>query len=76
MYAILQPQNGFLNTILNVFGIESINWYAEPNKWPAILTVTYVWKNVGMDSVIYYAAPVSYTHLDVYKRQELDHSET
>lgn len=56
VYAILQPQNGFLNTILNVFGIESINWYAEPNKWPAILTVTYVWKNVGMDSVIYYAA--------------------
>lgn len=56
VYAILQPQNGFLNTILNVFGIESINWYAEPNKWPAILTVTYVWKNVGIDSVIYYAA--------------------
>lgn len=56
VYAILQPQNGFLNTILNVFGIEGINWYAEPNKWPAILTVTYVWKNVGMDSVIYYAA--------------------
>ncbi len=52
VYALLNLRYGALNRILGI----NIDWYATPNAWPTILTVTSVWKNVGMGSVIYYAA--------------------
>lgn len=55
-YAILHPQNGYLNVILGKVGIEKINWYMKPDAWPIILVIANIWKVVGMDSVIYYAA--------------------
>lgn len=55
-YAILRPNGGFLNTILAAFGIESTDWYSVPSAWPVILLICNVWKHVGMDSVMYYAA--------------------
>lgn len=56
VYAILNPSYGYLNQLLGLFGIEGPDWYSKPGAWPSILTITYVWKNVGMDSVVYYAA--------------------
>lgn len=56
VYAILNPRYGFLNVILAKLGIPMIDWYATPKAWPVILTIAAVWKSVGMDSVIYYAA--------------------
>jgi putative aldouronate transport system permease protein len=54
-YAILNSQYGFLNVILDKIGIGKIDWYTQPNAWPSILTITSIWKSVGMDSVVYYA---------------------
>lgn len=56
VYAILNPSYGYLNQILNFFGVEGMDWYSMPKVWPAILVITYVWKNVGIDSVVYYAS--------------------
>ena len=56
VYAILNPQHGVLNGILMRLGFEAVPWYGEPNAWPAILVIINVWKTVGMNSVIYYAA--------------------
>jgi len=56
VYAILHPQHGVLNSILVMFGMEKVSWYGEPGAWPAILVITNIWKTVGMNSVIYYAA--------------------
>lgn len=55
-YAILNPTYGYLNQILGLFGVEAIDWYSMPKAWPVILTITFVWKAVGMDSIYYYAA--------------------
>lgn len=59
--AILNQNSGYLNQILAHFGItgangKPIDWYSKPNAWPIILTITTVWKSVGMDSVVYYAS--------------------
>lgn len=56
VYAILNPSYGYLNQFLGVIGIKGPDWYSKPGAWPTILTITYVWKNVGIDSVVYYAA--------------------
>lgn len=55
-YSLLNPVSGLLNGMLEFFGAEPIEWYSEPKYWPAILTVTEIWKTVGMNSIIYYAA--------------------
>lgn len=52
VYALLDPRYGVLSS---VFGVE-MNWYSHPKYWPFILTIVEVWKNVGMGSIIYYAA--------------------
>ncbi len=56
VYAFLNPQYGILNNFLKTLGLPEVQWYSEPHWWPLILTIVTVWKNVGMDSVIYYAA--------------------
>lgn len=56
LYAFLNPQYGLLNQFLTTIGLEEIDWYSKPKVWPMILTIANLWKNVGMDSVIYYAA--------------------
>lgn len=56
VYAFLNPQYGLINVLLKHMGKEAVDWYAKPNAWPVILTISSVWKGVGMDSVVYYAA--------------------
>ena len=55
-YAFLNPSYGFINNMLVSLGMEKVDWYSSPQYWPAILTIVFIWKNVGMDSVVYYAA--------------------
>jgi len=55
-YAVLHPQYGILNSVLSSFGFKTVDWYSKPDAWPAILTIASIWKSVGVDSVIYYAA--------------------
>ena len=56
IYAFLNPTYGILNNFFKDVGIATVDWYAAPKAWPAILAVCYVWKHIGLDCVIYYAA--------------------
>ncbi len=56
LYAILSPQMGVLPNMLKNMGIEVPNFYNEPKYWPLILTISYVWKNVGYMTLLFYAA--------------------
>ncbi len=56
VFAILSPGNGVLNNFLTSIGLEEINWYAEAEYWPVILMIVNLWKHVGMDCIVYYAA--------------------
>lgn len=55
VYAFLSPEYGFINAVLQNFGFDKINWYGEAKYWPAILTISFLWKSVGMKSIYYYA---------------------
>lgn len=56
VYALLMPTGGFVNTLLGFFGIKPVNWYGVPKAWNFILPIANIWKIVGMDSIMYYAA--------------------
>lgn len=63
VYALLSSDNGFINnSILAPLGLEEIKWYTEPKYWPYILTITYLWKTVGYNCIIYYATIVGIDH--------------
>jgi putative aldouronate transport system permease protein len=55
-YLFLSPTSGVINSIIRFFGGEGVAWFNSPSHWPAILTVVSVWKAVGLDSIVYYAA--------------------
>ncbi len=55
-YAFLEPEFGIVNGMLSSIGIEKISWYTEAKYWPVILSIFYVWKHCGYNSIVYYAA--------------------
>lgn len=55
-YILLNPSVGILNQVISFFGGKGISWYTEPKVWPFILPIVNSWKNIGMDSIMFYAA--------------------
>lgn len=55
-YIFLNPNMGTLNQLITFLGFEEKNWYSDPGYWPYILTVTSLWKGVGLQILIYFAA--------------------
>lgn len=71
LYAIINPEFGILNSFRENMGLDTVDYYSNPEAWPWILSVAYVWKNVGMDSVIYYAALMGISP-DLFEAAEVD----
>ncbi len=55
-YILLNPVLGVVNRVFDVLHIPTQDWYSDPKYWPFILTYSQVWKTVGMNSIMYYAA--------------------
>ncbi len=55
-YALLNPNYGLLNQILGIFGVAPIDWYSQKQYWPIILIIVNVWKGIGLNCIMYYAA--------------------
>ena len=55
-YILLCPTYGVFNQIIAIFGGEGIDWYSNPAFWPPILIVFNIWKNVGMNAIMFYAS--------------------
>lgn len=52
---LFDPNYGLLQRFLDVFSINSPNWFRDPNwAMPAVIVV-YIWKNLGYAVVIYLA---------------------
>lgn len=45
--------DGIFNKLLAYFGMEAVNWYAEPDYWWPILTLSTLWKGLGWSTLIY-----------------------
>lgn len=56
LYALLGTDSGMVNAILVKLGLERINFYSNPDIWPAILALLRIWKGVGYGSIMYLAA--------------------
>ena len=55
VYSILSP-NGFYNrSLAPLMNMLPIDWYTVPEKWPFIIIIVNIWKNIGYSVVIYIA---------------------
>ncbi|WP_246320349.1 ABC transporter permease [Paenibacillus qinlingensis] len=58
-YILLNPSFGVINKVLEQFHVAPIDWYSKPGYWPLILTLTYLWKNVGYTAIIFFTGLLS-----------------
>lgn len=49
-------ESGFVNQVLKSFGFDPVDIYNTPWLWPILITVFYLWKNLGYSMVIYLAS--------------------
>lgn len=52
----MNPDTGIFNTILNLFGKESVNFLAKPQWFKSIYVWSGVWQGMGWSSIIYISA--------------------
>jgi putative aldouronate transport system permease protein len=58
-FILLNPSYGVINKGLEFFHMTSVDWYSKPGYWPVILTLTYLWKNVGYTAIIFFTGLIS-----------------
>lgn len=56
LFAFLNPEKGYVNSVLQRFGHEGISWYTEKKYWPFIIIFMSQWKGVGYNTVVYLAS--------------------
>lgn len=56
VYAFLVTDKGLLNSMIQMFGGEKVNWYFTKEPWPWILIIMHIWKGIGYSMVVYLAS--------------------
>lgn len=56
VFNLLNYDTGFVNGILTSLGLEKWQPYSDPNVWPVLLVVIYLWQQTGYNSVVYFAS--------------------
>jgi len=71
--SMLTTDGGAVNSALVALGLikEPVLWIAEPNYFWGIIGITYVWKEVGWNTIIYLAA-IAGIDPNLYEAAEID----
>ena len=56
VFNLLNYDTGFVNGILSSLGMERWQPYSDPNVWPVLMVVIYLWQQTGYNSVVYFAS--------------------
>ncbi len=55
VYNMFEYQYGVINNIVTSLGGSRIDFYNTPSYWPVLITIFYLWKNIGYGMVVYLA---------------------
>lgn len=56
VFNLLNYDTGFVNGVLTSLGLEKWQPYSDPNVWPVLLVIIYLWQQTGYNSVVYFAS--------------------
>lgn len=71
MKGILDMDYGILNKVIVYFGGEKLMWYNNPEYWFWIIPILSVWKNLGNNVLMYYAALIGISP-ELYESARID----
>ncbi len=71
LYGFLATDEGQINHILSLFGVNGIQWYQSPQYWRGILIATGLWKATGYSMIIYMCA-ITAIDRSLYESATLD----
>lgn len=54
----IAPQNGLVNSFLNVFGAESVDWFGDGTSAFLVIAIMDIWRSMGFYGVLLYAGLV------------------
>ena len=54
-YNFLEYNHGLINAFIAPLGVGRVDFYNTPMYWPFIITIFYIWKNLGYGMVVYLA---------------------
>lgn len=67
----IAPQNGLVNDLLNLVGIQSVDWFASPDTAFLVLILMDLWRSMGFYAVLLYAGLVDIPD-DLFESARLD----
>lgn len=70
-YAFFNHSDGFLNRLLESFGMNPVAWYQNTAPWPFILVIFHLWKAVGFSTLIYFAGIIG-INSEYYEAARID----
>ena len=69
---LLAPDDGLMNQLIHQFGGDGSTYFMmNPEYFHTIMISSYIWKNVGWDSIIYFAAIMS-INPEIYESAAID----
>ncbi|WP_238093524.1 ABC transporter permease [Staphylococcus massiliensis] len=72
VHSILAPNTGLINEIAKTFGGDgSTHFLMEPKYFLSIVFSSYIWKDIGWNSIIYFAAIMGINQ-DIYESAAID----
>lgn len=71
LVSFLSPIRGIINTIINLFGGQTINFLSNPSWFRIIYVVSEVWQTLGWGAIVYLAA-ISNVDPQYYEAARLD----
>lgn len=71
MKGLLDMDYGIFNKIIVYFGGEKLMWYNDPKYWFWIIPIASIWKNLGNNVLMYYAALIGISP-ELYESARID----
>ncbi|MBD2848120.1 sugar ABC transporter permease [Paenibacillus sp. IB182496] len=68
---LLNTEAGLINQLLAAFGVDAVQFYSDPDKWPLILVLVKIWQGAGFGSIVYLAT-IAGINPDIYEAASID----
>jgi ABC-type polysaccharide transport system, permease component len=71
VFNVLEYDVGLINNARISMGLDRLDFYNTPGYWPWIITIFYLWKNIGYGMVVYLAT-ITGISSEYYEAAEID----
>ncbi len=71
VFNMFEYEVGLVNNFVTSFGMQRIDFYNTPSYWPWLITMFYLWKNIGYGMVVYLAT-ITGISTEYYEAAQID----